>query len=184
MGKSFAAAQLRAMGLPVFSADDAVHALYADASVIAAIQSVLPPDYVMQPFSRALVAEYAAQNPAVIEKLEQILHPLVRAAEQNFIDSCKQSGHAIAVIDIPLLFESGDYGRCDYIAVLSAPKLIQLWRVCGRPGMTWRKLSAILARQLPNAEKKRRADFVVQSWLGPAFSSMQWRRILAKITKG
>lgn len=184
MGKSFAAAQLRELGYPVFSADDAVHALYAELDVIAEISALLPPNLRVRPFSRALVAEYATQNPGIIPALEKILHPRVRALESDFISRARVDGAKIAVLDIPLLLESGESDRCDYIAVMSAPKLIQLWRVMRRPGMTWRKLSAILARQMPHAEKKRRADFVVQGWLGSQFSGMQWRRILAKITKG
>ena len=117
----------------------------------------------------------------LLKKLEGILHPQVRAMEQEFLYRAREQAHRIAILDIPLLFETGEESRCDYIAVVTAPKLIQAWRVLRRPGMSLHKLNIILSRQMGDAEKRSRADFVVHTGFGKWVSGLQWKNILKRL---
>lgn len=181
MGKSTAAKQLRQMGLPVFEADAAVHQLYQNLDVQEQISAILPPEYRGEKFTRNVVARAVLIYPELLKKLEEILHPRVRAMENEFLEKTRATGHKIAVLDIPLLFETGEEGRCDYIAVVTAPKLIQAFRVLRRPGMSFHKLGVILSRQMPDAEKRNRADFIVHTGFGKFIARWQWRRIVRNI---
>jgi dephospho-CoA kinase len=178
MGKSTAAAQLRGLGLPVFDADAAVHTLYMDPAVLAEIAAILP--NAPANLDRTAVAAMVRQQPDLLPKLEAILHPRVRAMEGTFLNEARAAGVKIAVLDIPLLFEAGGADRCDKIAVVTAPWPIQYWRAWRRPGLDWQKFRAVLARQMPDAEKRRRADFVIQTGFGRAYSLWQWRLVLSQ----
>jgi dephospho-CoA kinase len=122
-------------------------------------------------------------NPQALKALEAIVHPLVRKAEEQFLAEAAARGAQVAVLDIPLLFETGGADRVDAVVVVSAPDHIQRERVRARPGMTPDKIEAMLARQLPDAEKRRRADFVVDSSQGFDSARAQVRAILAAIAK-
>ncbi len=182
MGKSTAAAQLRCLGLPVFDADAAVHTLYMDPAVLAEIAAILP--HPPANLDRAAVAAMVRQQPDLLPKLEAILHPRVRAMEAAFLNEARAAGVKIAVLDIPLLFEAGGADRCDKIAVVTAPWPVQYYRALRRPDMDWQKFRAVLARQMPDAEKRRRADFIIQTGFGRAYSLWQWRRVLRALGVG
>jgi dephospho-CoA kinase len=122
-------------------------------------------------------------DPQAIEKLEQIVHPLVRADEQRFLAEAAAGGAKVAVLDIPLLFETGGDGRCDAVVVVSAPAEVQRARALKRPGMSEAKFQAILAKQMPDAEKRARADFIVDSGQGFDAARAQVRDILARVGK-
>jgi dephospho-CoA kinase len=122
-------------------------------------------------------------DPAALKKLEGIVHPLVRKEEERFLAAAEKSGADIAVLDIPLLFETGAEKRCDAVMVVSAPAELQRERVMARPGMTAEKFAAILAKQMPDAEKRAKADFIVDSSAGFEPARQQVRDILAAIRK-
>lgn len=180
MGKSTAAMQLRGLGVPVFDADAAVHILYRDPAVLAEIAAIMPAPAV--PLDRAAVAMAVRADPSLLPKLEAILHPRVRMMEGAFLNDARANGAKIAVLDIPLLFEAGNSDRCDKVAVVTAPWPIQYWRVLRRPGMDYKKFRAILARQLPDREKRKRADFVIHTGFGRAFSLWQWVRVVQALS--
>ncbi|MEZ5843381.1 MAG: dephospho-CoA kinase [Hyphomicrobiaceae bacterium] len=162
MGKSTAAARLRAIGVAVCDADAEVHELYRGAAVApieAAFPGVAPGGTVdRQKLSAALLAD-----PSALPRLEAIVHPLVQAAERQFLIEVQRAGGQLAVLEIPLLFETNGDARCDVTIVVSAGAEAQRARVLARPGMSEAKLAAILARQMPDEEKRRRADFVVDT---------------------
>lgn len=168
MGKSTAAAMLRRLGVSLFDADAAVHRLLAPGG--AAVQAVadLFPGVLTRAggIDRALLGQCVFANKAALASLERILHPLVRAEEKRFLGRVRSRRQPLAVLDIPLLFETGGQRRCDYVLVVSAPPLIQRQRVLRRPGMTEIRFAAILGQQMPDSEKRRRADFVVPTGLG------------------
>ena len=112
---------------------------------------------------RARLAERVIADPAALKRLEAIIHPLVRRAEEQFLARAEAAGAPVAVLDIPLLFETGGEKRCDAVVVVSAPAETQRARVMGRPGMTEEKFRGLLDKQLPDAEKRRRADFIVDT---------------------
>jgi dephospho-CoA kinase len=122
-------------------------------------------------------------DPAALRRLEEIVHPLVRAEEERFLTEARKNGAPVVVLDIPLLFETGGEERCDAVLVVSAPPDVQRARVMTRPGMTMEKFETILAKQMPDAEKRARADFVVDSGQGLAAARQQVREILAQIGK-
>jgi len=162
MGKSTAAARFRALGIAVVDADAEVHKLYEGAAV-APIEAAFPGTTRDGKVDRAALSARLLQRPEGFKALEAIVHPLVQTAEKNALQAEKQRGAAAAVLEIPLLFETGGETRVDVVVVVSAPADIQRRRVLERPGMTGEKLDAILARQLSDAEKRRRADFVVDT---------------------
>jgi dephospho-CoA kinase len=162
MGKSAAARRFEALGLAVCDADAEVHKLYRSAAV-APIEAAFPgttgPDGVdRQKLSAALLAD-----PSRFKRLEAIVHPLVHAAERAFLHAEKARGAAMAVLEVPLLLEGNGWRHVDVIVVVSAPEHIQRERVLARPGMAKEKLTEILGRQMPDEEKRRRADFVVDT---------------------
>jgi dephospho-CoA kinase len=127
---------------------------------------------------RTLLGRRVFEDPAALERLEHILHPMVEAAEKRFLDRARARREPIAVLDIPLLFETGGDRRCDYVLVVSAPSFIQRQRVLRRPGMTAIRLSAILKKQMPDREKRRYADFVVSTGAGRDQTLRQLRGIV------
>jgi dephospho-CoA kinase len=166
MGKSTVAAILRRLGMPVYDADAAVRQVMARPKVHAAIAAVFPGAVVNGRFDRRLLGELALAREGGMGKLEAILHPLVRTEMEKFLRASMLHRRKVVVLDIPLLFENGLERYCDHTLVVSAPEFVQRARVLARPGMTEAKFAAILARQMPDAEKRRRADFVVRTGCG------------------
>ncbi|ALN71489.1 dephospho-CoA kinase [Aureimonas sp. AU20] len=162
MGKSTAAAMFAALGCPVHSADESVHRLYAGRAaplVEARFPGTAPGGVV----DRAALSAAVLNDAAALKDLERIVHPLVREEEARFLAEARASGAKLAVLDIPLLFETGGEARVDRTLVVSAPPETQRARVLARAGMTPERFEAILAKQMPDAEKRRRADFVVET---------------------
>jgi dephospho-CoA kinase len=167
MGKSTAASMLRALGLPVHDADAAVHALLTKGGkAVAAVERAFPGVVKDGAVDRKALGARVFGKPTELKKLESILHPLVRKAERAFLQQCRQKRHDVVVLDIPLLFETGGEKRCDGVVVVTAPQFLQSQRVMKRPGMTEARFRQILGSQMPDAEKRRRADWVVDTGLG------------------
>jgi len=162
MGKTTASTMFAEAGVPVYSADDAVHRLYSGRAA-PLIEAAFPGTVANGTVDREKLSAAVIGKPDALKKLEAIVHPLVREEEEAFLREAEAQGSAIALVDIPLLFETGGEKRVDRIVVVSAPADIQRARVLARPGMTAEKLDAILARQIPDAEKRARADFVLDT---------------------
>ena len=162
MGKSSVAARLRALGIAVFDADAEVHRLYAGPAV-AAIEAAFPGTTEGGKVDRQKLSVALLANPRDFARLEAIVHPLVFAAERAFLHAQAQRGARLAVLEVPLLLESGKPPRVDVIIVASAAADLQRERVLRRPGMTLEKLEQVLGRQMPDAEKRVRADHVVDT---------------------
>jgi dephospho-CoA kinase len=161
-GKSTVLAMFAALGVPVFSSDEAVHRLYAGEAV-APIGEAFPGAVRDGQVDRAALSAHLVAHPGDLARLEAIVHPLVRREIAAFIERTEASGAPLAVIDVPLLFETGyDYGF-DAVVVTAADDTIVRQRALARPGMTVEKLATVLARQLPQAEKVRRADYVLDT---------------------
>src|SRR4051794_8875078 len=170
MGKSAAAAHFVQRGVPVFDADAEVHRLYAGKSV-PAIAASFPKAARDGKVDRALLAEEVAGSPERLRSLEAIVHPMVVGAEIEFLRDQEARGAKRALLEIPLLFETGAEARVDVTIVVSAPEAVQRARVLSRRGITEAKLASLLNRQLPDHEKRCRADFVVDS--GRSLADMQ-----------
>jgi dephospho-CoA kinase len=170
MGKSAAAAHFRARGVAVCDADAEVHRLY-EGEAVPAIAGAFPGAVRDGKVDRALLAREIAGSPAKLKELEAIVHPMVVKAELEFLREQERRGAAFAVLEIPLLFETDALARVDVTLVVSAPEDVQRERVLARPGMNPEKLEALLRRQLSDAEKQARADFVVDS--GKSLADMQ-----------
>jgi dephospho-CoA kinase len=180
MGKSATAKMFAEEGIPVHDADAAVHDLYEGAAA-PLIEAAFPGTTTAGKVDRDKLAQRVLGDSAALEKLETIVHPLVRRAEQAFLDAATRKGARVAVLDIPLLFETGSEGRCDAVVVVSAPPEIQRARAFERPGMTEQKFAAILAKQMPDADKRAGADFVVDTSRGFNAARAQVRDILSRI---
>ncbi len=163
MGKSTAAAHLRARDLPVFDADAEVHRLYAGGKAVERIERAFPGTTSATGVDRGKLSAALIAYPARLRELEAIVHPMVREAERSFLRGEAKRGAPVAVLEIPLLFETELNRLMDAVIVLSAPAEIQRTRLLERPGMSAQKLEQLLARQLPDAEKRARADFVVDT---------------------
>lgn len=182
MGKSTAAAHLRRLGLPVHDADAAVHRLLAeDPETIREVRRAFPKTVKAGRVDRRALGARVFGDPAALRRLESILHPRVRRAELRFLHRQARRGATMVVLDIPLLFETGGEARCDAVLVVSAPAFIQAQRVLRRPGMTPQRLAEIRAQQLPDAEKRRRADFVIPTGLDKGLSLRALRRAVRKM---
>ena len=162
MGKSTVAARFRVLGVPVCDADAEVHKLY-EGPAVAPIEAAFPGTTANGKVDRQKLAEALIGDPDKFKRLEAIVHPLVVQAERAFLRAEAARGAAVAVLEIPLLLETGGERRVDYVVVVSAPAEAQRARVMARPGMTPEKLDHLLARQMPDAEKRKRADFVVDT---------------------
>jgi dephospho-CoA kinase len=180
MGKSTTTKFFAEEGVPVHDADAAVHRLY-DGEAVPLIEKAFPGTTDRGKVDRDKLARRVLDDAAAIERLEAIVHPLVRSAENRFLAEAERKGAAVAVLDIPLLFETGGDKRCDAVVVVSAPADIQRTRVFERPGMDEQKFAAILAKQMPDAEKRSRADFVVDTSKGFDAARTQVRDILARV---
>lgn len=185
-GKSTAARMLARLGLPVHDADATVHALFAPGGkAVAAIAAAFPGAVVNGSVDRARLGKIVFADVTALKRLEAIVHPLVRAAEQAFLQRQRRRRARAIVLDIPLLFETGGEKRCDLVVVVTCPRFLQAQRVLARPGMTRERLAQIRARQMPDADKIRRADIVIQTGLGrgPALRALK-RSLLAQTRKG
>ncbi|MGL4729609.1 MAG: dephospho-CoA kinase [Bosea sp. (in: a-proteobacteria)] len=165
MGKSTTATMFRAEGVPVHDADAAVHALYAGEAA-PLIEAAFPGATRDGVVDRSRLAAILGQDGEAFRRLEAIIHPLVRDAERAFLAKASQSRAPLVVLDVPLLFETGGAARCDAVVVVTAPPDVQRARTLARPGMSAARFEAILARQIPDAEKRRRAHFLVDTSLG------------------
>ena len=183
MGKTATAEIFAQLGIPVFDADAAVHDLYAaGGTAVAPVAKAFAGVVVNGAVDRKRLAGKVMGRPEQLARLEKIVHPLVHAAERAFIEQARSDGQKVIVLDIPLLFETGRDGDVTHTLVVSAPPDIQRRRALARPGMTAQKLDAILARQMSDAQKRRRADFVVDTSRSPAHAEAQVRAILARLT--
>jgi dephospho-CoA kinase len=162
MGKTAAAAHFARSGIPVFNADACVHRLY-EGEAVAPIEAAFPGAMRHGKIDRALLAAQLTGKPERLKLLESIVHPMVVKHEIDFLRDEEKRGAKLAVLEIPLLFETGADKRVDVAVVVSAPHHVQRTRVLARPGMTVEKLEHLIARQLPDAEKRARADFVINS---------------------
>ena len=162
MGKSTTATLFAEAGVPVYDADATVHMLY-EGEAVPAIEAAFPGTTVDGKVDRNKLSARVVHDPAAIKRLEQIVHPMLGASRQKFLADAERSGAAVAVVDVPLLFETGGEKRVDAVVVVTTTPELQRQRILARDNMTSEKLDAILARQLPDAEKRRRADFVVDT---------------------
>lgn len=181
MGKSETAKMFAAAGCPVFDADACVHALYDDPAVAAEIEAAFAGAAAHGRVDRARLSAALLDDPSTLARLETIVHPKVSAALDAFLTGSARDA-TFAVLDIPLLFETGWRGRCRAVVAVSAPPAVQRARVLARPCMTAQKLDRILSRQMPDAEKCRLADFVVTTDKGLEDARAQVARILADLT--
>ncbi len=185
MGKSTAANTFRRLGVPVFDADAAVHRLQGpNGRAVAPIAAAFPGTVRDTPrgprVDREALRRAVLGDDAALSRLERIVHPLVRDAERRFLLAARRRAEPLVVLDIPLLFETRGDRRCDAVLVVTAPAAVQRLRVLRRPGMTEARFRAILARQVPDSEKRRRADHVVHSGL----SRFHAQRAIRAIVRG
>lgn len=177
MGKSTTSGFFRARGVPVHDADATVHALYRGRAV-PAIAGLFPDAVIDGAVDRARLSAAVLGKPEALRALEAVIHPLVREEEVVFIRACRAKGAGVAVLDIPLLLETGGESRCDAVLVVTAAPEVQRARVLARPGMTEEKFAAILARQMPDAQKRRHAHFLVDTGRGLLAAQRQVGSIL------
>ena len=164
MGKSETARMFRRLGYPVFDADAVVHQLYSRGGrAVEPLSKAFPAALDNGAIDRQQLAAQVVGDAEAMKKLEAIVHPLVRKRQTVFLRKARQAGHQLVVLDIPLLFESGRKGEVDKVVVVSAPEALQRARALDRPGMTDQKFEAIMNRQVPDAEKRRLADFVIDT---------------------
>jgi dephospho-CoA kinase len=182
MGKSTTAKLFVEAGVPVYDADAAVHKIY-EGEAAPAIEAAFPGTTVGGKVDRAKLSAKVVQDPAAIKQLEGIVHPMLGASRQKFLDEAERSGAPVVVMDIPLLFETGGEKRVDAVVVVSTDAATQRERILARGTMTNEALDAILARQLPDAEKRKRADFVVDTSHGLEPVRTAIRDILAEVVK-
>jgi dephospho-CoA kinase len=183
MGKSTVGKMLAAMGIPLFDADAAVHALYAPGgAAVAPVRAAFPAAVAGDAVDRAILSQLVLGDGAAIRRLEGIVHPLVGAARQDFLAEAEARGVPFVVLDIPLLFEGRGRAGYDAVIVVSAPAEAQRARVLARPGMTEEKFAAILARQVPDAAKRAGADYVIDTGATLAETEKQVRDVVADLT--
>jgi dephospho-CoA kinase len=182
MGKSTTAEMFRAAGVPVYDADAAVHGLYAPGgAAVEAIQAAFPGVVRMGGVDRQLLSTHVLGKPDQMKRLEGIVHPLTRESQQAFLRKHHTEGRDMVVLDIPLLFETGGDRFMDAIIVVSAPAEAQRQRVLARPGMTEEKFAQILAKQTPDAVKREKADFLINTGLGLEEARRQVATVIASI---
>ena len=182
MGKSATAKMFADAGVPVHDSDAVVHALY-EGEAVAAIEAAFPGTTIGGKVDRTKLAAVVVNDKAALKRLEAIVHPLVGAARDKFLADAQSSGAPVVVLDIPLLFEIGGETRCNAVVVVSAPAEMQRTRAFERPGMTEEKFTALVAKQVPDAEKRRRADFIVDTSQGFDHARAQVCDILSAIAK-
>ncbi|HET7411419.1 MAG TPA: dephospho-CoA kinase [Pararhizobium sp.] len=182
MGKSVTTRLFSEEGVPTASADEIVHALYAGKAA-PLIEAAFPGTMKGHTVDRIALSTAVLDDPQAMQRLESIIHPLVRVEEQAFVERQRAAGRPLALIDIPLLFETGAETRVDKIVVVSCAPALQRARVLARPGMTVEKFEAILAHQLSDEEKRARADFVIETDHGIEPARTQVRRIVETLRK-
>ncbi|MCK1518654.1 dephospho-CoA kinase [Bradyrhizobium sp. 190] len=182
MGKSTTAKLFTEAGVPVYDADAAVHKIY-EGEAAPAIEAAFPGTTVDGKVDRAKLSAKVVHDQAAIKQLEQIVHPMLGASRQKFLDEAERSGAPVVVMDIPLLFETGGEKRVDAVVVVSTDPATQRERILARGTMTSEALDGILARQMPDAEKRKRADFVVDTSHGLDPVRTAIRDILAEVVK-
>ena len=182
MGKSTTAKLFAETGVPVYDADAAVHKIY-EGEAAPAIEAAFPGTTVEGRVDRAKLSAKVVHDPAAIKQLEQIVHPMLGASRKKFLDDAERAGAPVVVMDIPLLFETGGEKRVDAVVVVTTSPESQRERILARGTMTSEALDAILARQLPDAEKRKRADFVVDTSHGLDPVRAAIRDILAGVVK-
>lgn len=179
MGKSTATASFRRMRVPVFDADAAVHRLQAPGGrAVGPIGSAFPGAVAGGRVDREALRRIVLGDPAALKRLERIIHPLVRDEERRFLARARRDARRLVVLDVPLLLETGGEARVDRVVVVSAPASVQRSRVLRRAGMTEERLAMIRARQMPDAEKRRRADHVVRTGLSRRHAQAAIRRLV------
>jgi dephospho-CoA kinase len=182
MGKTTAAKFFAEAGVPVHDSDAAVHDLYAGEAV-PLVERAFPGSTTDGTIDRGKLAAMVINDAEALRRLEAIVHPLVGASRDKFLADVQARGAAIVVLDIPLLFETGAHSNCDAVVVVTAPAELQRQRAFERPGMTDEKFRALLAKQMPDAEKRRRADFIVDSSQDFDHTRAQIRDILERVAK-
>lgn len=180
MGKSTSADFFRKAGVPVYDSDAAVHALYAGRAA-PLVEAAFPGVVVDGVVDRQRLGERVLGDGQALARLEAIVHPLVREEEKTFLDEARRGSAPLVVLDIPLLFETGAEARCDAVVVVSAPADVQRARVLARPGMTAERFERIHVKQMPDSEKRRRADFIVDSSKGFDEAETQVRDIIVAV---
>jgi dephospho-CoA kinase len=182
MGKTETAKMFAARGIPVFDSDAAVHALYAEGGgAVAAIESIAPSAVANGKVDRRRLAMLVQDQPLVLSKIEHAVHPLVRRMQDQFLANAAASGADIALLDIPLLFETGREGEVDVVIVVCAGERLQRERALSRPDMTSEKLAFILSRQVPDEEKKAKADYVIDTSVSLADTAREVERVIAEM---
>ena len=182
MGKSTTAKLFAEAGVPVYDADATVHKIY-EGEAVPAIEAAFPGTTVGGKVDRNRLSAQVVHDPAAIKRLEGIVHPMLGASRQKFLHDAEQSGAPVAVVDVPLLYETGGEKRVDAVVVVTTTPEIQRQRILARDNMTSEKLDAILARQLPDAEKRKRADFIVDTSHGLDPVRARIRDILGEAVK-
>jgi dephospho-CoA kinase len=182
MGKSTTAKLFAEAGVPVYDADAAVHRLY-EGEAAPAIETAFPGTTVDGKVDRARLSAKVVHDPAAMKRLEQIVHPMLGASRKKFFEDAERSGAPVAVVDVPLLYETAGEKRVDAVVVVTTTAEVQRQRILARDNMTAEKLDAILARQLPDAEKRERADFVVDTSHGLDPVRIRIRDILREAVK-
>lgn len=182
MGKSTTSAMFQAEGVPVYDADAAIHALYAKGgAAVGPVEDAFPGVVVDGAIDRARLSAKVVGNPEALKRLETIVHPLAGESRKVFFQEAMDRAAPLVILDVPLLFETGGERNVAAVIVVSAPEEIQRQRVMARPEMTAEKLEAILARQLPDAEKRARADIVIDTSKGLDSAQDQVRAAIAKL---
>ena len=182
MGKSTTARLFMEAGVPVYDADAAVHKIY-EGEAAPAIEAAFPGTTVDGRVDRAKLSAKVVHDPAAIKQLEQIVHPMLGAGRQKFFEDAERAGAAVVVVDVPLLYETGGEKRVDAVVVVTTSPELQRERVLARGTMDAAKLDSIIARQVPDAEKRKRADFVVDTSHGLDPVRAQIKDILAEVVK-
>jgi dephospho-CoA kinase len=180
-GKSTTAAMFRDLGVPVHDADATVHDLYRT-DAVAPVAERFPEALKDGAIDRKALSAVLAQAPERFRELEAIIHPLVRACEKAFLDAQRRNGSALVLLDIPLLYETGGDKRVDKVVVVTCDPETQRQRVLARPGMTAEKFELILSRQMPDAEKRRRADFLIDTGRGLEAARKQVEEVIQAIS--
>ena len=184
MGKTETAKMFARLGVPVYDSDAAVHRLYEQGgAAVPRIAEAFPDCVHDDRVDRAKLGARVTGDAEAFRALEKIVHPLVALEQQKFLEEARAKGAEIVLLDIPLLFETGGHGRMDAVVVVSAPADVQRARVLARPGMTVDKLDHILARQTPDAEKRAKAHFVIETGKGLPHAFEQVKEVVAALHK-
>ena len=182
MGKTTTAGFFEEAGVPVYNADRAVHELYESKPVIEDLSRIFPDCLTDGRIDRSKLSKTIVKNPSKLAILEKFIHPLVRKKEKDFVKMHRARGDPLVVLDIPLLFEKGPEGRVDKIAVVSAPLEVQRQRVLARSGWDDEKLNRILSRQISDEEKRKRADFVIDTGKSLDDAREQVKHLISRLT--